>query len=70
VGRAVKVMYIAVCLLAEVPFERVMDYMEYMNEKFTQSELMPVKYLRKVNPEAYAYMIKIDRILGYLKNRE
>lgn len=70
VERAVKVMYIASCLLAEVPFERVMDYTEYMNEKFTQSELMPVKYLRKVNPEAYAYMIKVDRILGYLKNKE
>lgn len=61
--RAVKTAYIAVCLMADVPFERVEDYTEYLKEKFTQSKLMVVKYLRKVNPEAYAYMIKADRIL-------
>lgn len=68
VGRAAKVAYIAICLWADESFERVADYTEYINEKFTQPELMAVKYLRKVNPEAYAYMIKADRILG--KNAE
>lgn len=63
VGRAVKVAYIAVCLIADKPFERVVDYKEFMNERFTRSELMVVKYLRKVNPEAYAYMIKVDRMI-------
>ena len=58
VGRAVKVAYIAVCLFADEPFERVEDYTKYMNDKFTQPELTSVKYLRKVDPEAYAYMIK------------
>lgn len=63
VARAVNVAYIAVCLLADDLFERVVDYTEYINEKFTQSELLSVKYLRKVDPEAYAYMIKVDRML-------
>lgn len=64
VGRAAKVAYIAICLWADEPFERIVNYTEYINEKFTQPELMAVKYLRKVDPEAYAYMIKVDRMLG------
>ena len=64
VGKAVKAAYIAVCLWADESFERVVDCTEYINEKFTQPELMAVKYLRKVDPEAYAYMIKVDRMLG------
>lgn len=67
VTRAVKTAYIAVCLMADVPYERVVDYTEYINKKFTQPELMVVKYLRKVNPEAYAYMIKVDRILEKMR---
>lgn len=64
VGRAVKAAYIAVCLMADEPFERFIDYTEYINERFTQPELMAVKYLRKVDLEAYAYMIKVDKMLG------
>lgn len=64
VGRAVKAAYIAVCLLTDSAFERIRDYTEYLNEKFTQPKLRAVKYLRKVDPEAYAYMIKVDRMLG------
>lgn len=67
VERAVKVVYIAVCLLADEQFERVVNYTEYINEKFTQSELMAVKYLKKVDPKAYAYMIKVDRMLRKIK---
>lgn len=70
VGRAVKVAYIAVCLFADEPFERVEDYTKYMNDKFTQPELTSVKYLRKVDPEAYAYMIKVDRIMESIRSVE
>lgn len=66
VGRAVKTAYIAICLWANEPFESIADCTEYINAKFTQPELMAVKYLRKVDPEAYAYMIKVDRMLGKL----
>lgn len=58
-----KATYIAVCLIADKTFECVVDYKDYVKKKFTQSELVVVKYLRKVNPEAYAYMIKGDRLL-------
>lgn len=66
VVRAAKVAYLSVCLIADMPFERVTHYLEYVNEKITQPSLMSVKYLKKVNPEAYAYMIKVDRILDTL----
>lgn len=66
VGRAVKAAYITVCLMADEPFEKVTDYKNYVNEKFTQQDLVVVKYLKKVNPEAYAYMIKVDRMLEKL----
>ena len=68
VGRAVKTAYIVACMLADEPFKRVGDYTEYINEKFTQPELVVVKYLRKVDPEAYAYMIKVDRMLGRMRD--
>ena len=67
VTRAVKVAYIAVCLTADVPFEKIEDDRTYINEKFTQPELLVVKYLKKVNPESYAYMIKEDRILEKMR---
>ena len=70
VTRAVKVAYIAVCLMADVPFEKIEDDRTYINEKFTQPELLVVKYLKKVNLESYAYMIKVDRILDKMKRRE
>ena len=35
--------YIAVCLFADEPFERVEDYTKYMNDKFTQPELTSCK---------------------------
>lgn len=62
-GRAVKTAYIAGCLIADQPFERNVDCKKLINEKFIHSELLFVQYLRKVNPEAYAYMIKIDRMI-------
>lgn len=63
VGRAVKTMYMAVCLKADSPYERVEDYRDFTDIKLTQQDLMTLKYLRKANPEAYAYLVKIDRLL-------
>lgn len=64
VGRAVKAAYVAVCVMLDEPFEIIVDCMDYINERFTQPDLMCVKDLRKVDPKSYAYMIKVDRMLG------
>lgn len=66
-GRTAKVIYLVACLIADKTFERLVDYKEYINERFTQLGFVDVKYLRKVNPEAYAYMIKVDKIIENIK---
>jgi predicted nucleotidyltransferase component of viral defense system len=62
-GRAPMVMYMAMCLLTDNDFTRVNDYHEYVNEKLVHERLSSLSYLKKVNPEAYAYIVKTDRIM-------
>lgn len=66
--RAVKIMYITVCMLNDIPFEKIEDSSLYENEKYIDNELRHLKYLRKINLEAYAYSIKTDRILQEIDN--
>ncbi len=63
VGKAAKVAYITMCLLKDEPFKVVEDYRLYINEKISNEKLMILKYLKKINPETYAYVIKVDRML-------
>ena len=63
IPRAVKVMYMAVCMLTGNEYERIENFQEYMAQQFTDPKLIPLKYLRKASPEAYAYAIKVDQIL-------
>lgn len=63
VGRAVSVMYLAMCLLTGTPYTKVEDYSEYANRTFKHDILKLLRYLKKVNPEAYAYAIKTDEIM-------
>ena len=60
---AVKVMYFALCLLVGERFEAVDDAGIYLDAKISSGELKPLKSLRKLNPKAYAYAIKIDRLI-------
>ncbi|MFI3201902.1 MAG: nucleotidyl transferase AbiEii/AbiGii toxin family protein [Eubacteriales bacterium] len=64
VGRAAKIVYLVTCLRADVPFERVVDYSAYISRKFKMAQMLPATYLRKVDMEAYAYMIKADELLA------
>lgn len=66
--RAVKIMYITVCMLNDIPFEKIEDSSLYENEKYIGNELRHLKYLRKINLEAYAYSIKTDHILQEIDN--
>ena len=46
--RAVKIMYITVCMLNDIPFEKIEDSSLYENEKYIGNELRHLKYLRKM----------------------
>lgn len=61
--RAVKVMYVAMCLLTGNEYKRVEDDRELINRKVTHTSLAQLNYLRKVSPEAYSYLILLDEIL-------
>ena len=62
--RAAKVMYIVICLITGMEYTRVNDFRKYIEMKLTQESIMPLRYLRKVNPESYAYIVKTDQMIG------
>ena len=59
-----RVLYLAACLLTKEPFERVAECSKYTGEKIATDKLMPLSYLRKVNLESYAYVVKADQIMS------
>lgn len=61
--RAVRVMYLAMCLLTGNTYKKVEDVNEMSDKKLMHSELASLKYLRKVNLEAYSYLVLLDEIL-------
>ena len=69
-GRATKIMHMALSLLRDTEYLRVTDYTEYLDKIVEQKQLFALRYLRKVNPEAYAYVVKIDRLLAEFPVRD
>lgn len=63
-SRAPMVMYMAMCLLTDTKFEKVYDYRDYIDSNLEQDKLKPLKYLKKANLEAYAYVVKVDRLMA------
>ena len=63
-GRAVKIMYMVVCLISDTEYRCVSDYTEFLGMKVEQENLTSLRYLKKVDPEAYSYAIKTDRLLS------
>ncbi|MCC8044302.1 MAG: nucleotidyl transferase AbiEii/AbiGii toxin family protein [Clostridiales bacterium] len=62
--RAPLIMYLAACMIKEVPFEREIDAKEYIGRSFIDSKVKAVREQRKINPVGYAYAIKADSILN------
>ena len=61
--RAAKVLYMASCLLTGTEFTPVDNQSRYIEQRILSESLMPLQYLRKANPEAYAYTVKADSLL-------
>lgn len=60
--RAVKAMYVVMCLLTGNEYRRITDESKFIDRKITHLTLSSLNYLRKVNLEAYAYLIQLDEI--------
>lgn len=67
-GRATKIMYMAVCLLSNAEYVRVADASDFLTMAVEHQKLASLRYLKKVDPEAYAYVIKTDRLLAELQS--
>ncbi len=65
--KATKIMYMVLCLLIGAEYLRVNDFNEFLDINLENVKLSSLYYMRKVNPEAYAYIVKTDRLLSQLK---
>ncbi len=45
------------------PYEKIENFMEFATQKFYAADMTKLKYLRKVNLEAYGYAIKTDHLM-------
>lgn len=61
--QAPQIMYMAACLLTGTKYVKVEDFREYMNERIENPCFLELKYLKKAEPLAYAYLAKTDKIL-------
>lgn len=65
--QATKVMYIAACLIAKAEkYARIIDYEKFTGKNLRSEKLKPLRYLKKVDPEAYAYAVQTDELLNVL----
>lgn len=64
--RAAKTAYMALCLLANEPYQRVQDVEANLQNRLQHDELAPVRFLRHAVPEAYGYMVQADLLLDKL----
>lgn len=64
---ACKIMYMVACLLLNTKYLKIDDYTDLINMKLVQEKLMPLYYLRKSSPEAYAYVVKTDQLLSNIQ---
>lgn len=66
--RAVRIMYMALCLLSNTEYVRIGDFKELVDSKIENARLDSLRYIRKVDMEAYAYVIKTDRLLTEMQH--
>lgn len=67
---APRVLYLAACLLENHQYEKTEDPGAYINEPLATERLTPLKYLRKINPEAYSYVVKASQVLIHFDNEQ
>jgi len=60
---ACKVMYMAACILTKTEFERIEDFLPYAQENISNSKYAVLSSLRRLDPEAFAYVVKTIHLL-------
>lgn len=61
--QAPRIIYAAACLLKHAPFQNVLAPDEYLRRQYKGQEFLPMKYLKRIDPLAYAFSIQADELL-------
>ena len=61
---APKVIYLAACLLTDQAFQRVTDPGDYLYERLSDEKMNTMKFIRRLDPVGYAYLVLADRLLN------
>lgn len=61
--QAPRVIYAAACLLKNAPYQSISTPADYLREQYIGQSFMPLKYLKRIDPLAYALTIEADKIL-------
>ena len=62
--RAANLIYMATCLLADIPYEKIDNYEDYIQYPVVHKELNILSKMKKAQPLSYAYLVKADRLLA------
>lgn len=62
--KACKVMYIAACILHNVPIQKISNVDEYHNANISKSKYKKLGKIRNLEPEGFAYVVKAVEILN------
>lgn len=60
---ACRVIYIAVCILKKQEIQTISDGKPYLTENLSKTKFEKLSYLRKVRPQAFAYIVLAERLL-------
>jgi len=60
---ASRVMYMAACLMTGSDYIQTTDANEYFDAMLIHNEFVPLRYLKKVDPVSYSYVVKADKLL-------
>ncbi|MGD1823575.1 MAG: nucleotidyl transferase AbiEii/AbiGii toxin family protein [Pleomorphochaeta sp.] len=58
-----KIFYLTSCILKQKEYKKIEDFQLYRNVTFRDKKYAPLKYLKKINLEAYAYCIESEKVL-------
>ena len=52
------------CLLKRQPYTKMENPVEFSTQKFYTTDMTKLRYLRKINLEAYGYAIKAEHLMN------
>ena len=61
--KVTKILYLAACALKKQHYKKITDIQKYKNEIFINKDFKALKYLKKIDLEAYGYAIEAEKLI-------